>query len=74
MLISIEEQFIWMKKCITKALDDILLSNKYSEKNLVMNIHIIKTKYFIAQNKIYLGLYEDTNNELKSCLKYFKKN
>lgn len=56
-----------------KALDDILLSNKYSEE-LKDNYTFNKTKYFIAQNKIYLGLYEDANNELKSCLKYFKEN
>ena len=56
-----------------KALDDILLSNKYSEE-LKDNYTFNKTKYFIAQNKIYLGLYEDANNELKGCLKYFKEN
>ena len=56
-----------------KALDDILLSNKYSEE-LGDEYTYHKTKYFIAQNKIYLGLYEDANNELKSCLKYFKEN
>ena len=56
-----------------KALDDILLSNKYSEE-LGDEYTYHKTKYFIAQNKIYLGLYEDANNELKSCLEYFKKN
>lgn len=56
-----------------KALDDILLANKYSEE-LKDNYTFNKTKYFIAQNKIYLGLYEDANNELKSCLKYFKEN
>ena len=46
-----------------KALDDILLSNKYSEE-LGDEYTYHKTKYFIAQNKIYLGLYEDANNEL----------
>ena len=57
----------------SNALDDILLSNKYSEE-LGDEYTYHKTKYFIAQNKIYLGLYEDANNELKSCLEYFKKN
>ena len=57
----------------SNALDDILLSNKYSEE-LGDEYTYHKTKYFIAQNKIYLGLYEDANNELKSCLKYFKEN
>lgn len=57
----------------SNALDDILLSNKYSEE-LGDEYTYNKTKYFIAQNKIYLGLYEDANNELKSCLEYFKKN
>ena len=56
-----------------KALDDILLANKYSEEandDYTYN----KTKYFIAQNKIYLGLYEDANNELKNCVEYFEAN
>jgi tetratricopeptide (TPR) repeat protein len=56
-----------------KALDNILLANKYS---LELNDEYItnKTIYYIAQNKIYLGNYEDANQELKSCLKYFKNN
>ena len=56
-----------------KALDDILLANKYSDE-LGDDYTFNKTKYYIAQNKIYLGLYEDANKELKYCLEYFKKN
>jgi hypothetical protein len=37
-----------------KALDDILIANKYSEE-LGDDYTYNKTKYFIAQNKIYLG-------------------
>src|SRR5690606_35402709 len=33
-----------------------------------------KTIYIIAQNKIYLGQYEDANKDLLICLKYFKDN
>ena len=56
-----------------KALDEILIANKLS--NSVGDQYTYnKTKYLISQNKIYLGLYEDANNELKSCLEYFKKN
>ena len=57
----------------SKALDDILLANNYS-KNLGDDYTYNKTKYYIAQNKIYLGLYEDANQELKSCITYFKEN
>lgn len=56
-----------------KALDNILIANKYSlelKDDYITN----KTIYFIAQNKIYLGNYEDANEELKQCLQYFKKN
>ena len=56
-----------------KALDDIFLANKYS-KDLGDEYTYNKTKYYIAQNKIYLGLYEDANTELKSCTQYFKDN
>ena len=56
-----------------KALDDIFLANKYS-KDLGDDYTYNKTKYYIAQNKIYLGLYEDANKELKSCIHYFKEN
>ena len=35
---------------------------------------INKSKYFIAQNKIYLGLNSEANKELKSCVKYFRSN
>ena len=56
-----------------KALDDIFLANKYS-KDLGDDYTYNKTKYYIAQNKIYLGLYEDANTELKSCTQYFKDN
>lgn len=56
-----------------KALDDILVANKYSN-DLRDYYTYNKTKYFIAQNKIYLGLYEDANIELKDCAQYFKDN
>lgn len=47
-----------------KALDEILIANKLS--NSVGDKYTYnKTKYLISQNKIYLGLYEDANNELK---------
>ena len=55
------------------ALDNILTANKYSLD--LKNPYITnKTKYFIAQNKIYLGLHEDANKELVNCYKYFKVN
>ena len=56
-----------------KALDDILISNSYSVK-LKDDYLTHKTIYFIAQNKIYLGNYEDANNELKTCIDYFQNN
>ncbi len=56
-----------------KALDDILVANKYSEET-GDEYNYNKTIYFIAQNKIYLGLYEDANKELTECIKYFKNN
>lgn len=56
-----------------KALDDILIANKYS--NELNDPYIVNSnKYLIAQNKIYLGLYEEANKELSSCIEYFKKN
>lgn len=56
-----------------RALDDILLANKYSEE-IGDEYTYNKTKYYIAQNKIYLGLFEDANIEIKSCIQYFKEN
>ena len=56
-----------------KALDDILVANKLSQEygnDYIFN----KTIYIIAQNKIYLGQYEDANKELIICLKFFKDN
>ncbi|WP_165983229.1 helix-turn-helix domain-containing protein [Chryseobacterium salivictor] len=56
-----------------KALDDILVANKLSQEygnDYIFN----KTIYYIAQNKIYLGQYEDANKELIVCLKFFKEN
>ncbi|MEC5156290.1 AraC family transcriptional regulator [Chryseobacterium sp. MP_3.2] len=56
-----------------KALDDILVANKLSQEfgnDYILN----KTIYYIAQNKIYLGQYEDANKELLICLKFFKDN
>lgn len=56
-----------------KALDDILVANKLSQES--GNEYIFnKTIYYIAQNKIYLGQYEDAHKELLMCLKYFKDN
>lgn len=56
-----------------KALDDILIANKLSQES--GNLYIFnKTIYYIAQNKIYLGQYEDANRELIVCLKFFKDN
>ena len=56
-----------------KALDDILIANRYSGE-LGDAYSTYKTIYLIAQNKIYLGQYEDANKELKLCLDFFKKN
>ncbi|WP_374449824.1 tol-pal system YbgF family protein [Cloacibacterium normanense] len=56
-----------------KALDDILIANKYSNE-LNDSYTVNSNKYLIAQNKIYLGLYEDAHKELSSCIEYFKKN
>ena len=56
-----------------KALDDILVANKLSQdygNDYIFN----KTIYIIAQNKIYLGQYEDAKKELEICLKFFKDN
>lgn len=56
-----------------KALDDILVANSLSQES--GNDYIFnKTIYYIAQNKIYLGQYEDANKELLICLKFFKDN
>lgn len=56
-----------------KALDDILVANSLSQE--YGNEYIYnKTIYYIAQNKIYLGQYEDANKELLICLKYFRDN
>ncbi|WP_332029150.1 helix-turn-helix domain-containing protein [Kaistella sp.] len=56
-----------------KALNDILVANKLSQES--GNEYIFnKTIYYIAQNKIYLGQYEDAHKELLVCLKYFKEN
>ena len=56
-----------------KALDDVLNANRLSQESgdeYIFN----KTIYYIAQNKIYLGQYEDANKELLVCLKFFKDN
>lgn len=56
-----------------KALSDILIANKLSQQS--GNEYIFnKTIYYIAQNKIYLGQYEDAKKELVVCLKFFKEN
>ena len=56
-----------------KALDDILIANQYSLK-IDDEYFNNKTKYYMAQNKIYLGLYQEANVELSSCMNYFKEN
>lgn len=54
-----------------KALDNILKANKYSVE--LKNDYLTnKTIYFIAQNKIYLGQYEDANQEFQTCVSYFR--
>lgn len=61
------------KQFYQKALDNILIANKYSielKDDYITN----KTIYSIAQNRIYLGNYEEANAELKVCLVYFKNN
>lgn len=56
-----------------KALDDILIANKLSQQ--YGNQYILnKTIYYIAQNKIYLGQYEEAKKELLVCLPFFKEN
>lgn len=56
-----------------RALDDILISHKYFQnENDEYGVH--KAEYYIAQNKIYLGQYEDANKELIKCIDFFKKN
>lgn len=56
-----------------RALDDILVANKLSSElgdDYILN----KTIYYIAQNKIYLGHFEDAKKELIGCLTYFRSN
>ena len=66
--------FVFMSQSLyQKALDDILIANKYSNE-LNDSYTVNCNKYLIAQNKIYLGLYEEANKELSSCIEYFKKN
>ncbi|ACU07495.1 TPR repeat-containing protein [Flavobacteriaceae bacterium 3519-10] len=56
-----------------KALNDILIANILSQSS--GNDYIYnKTIYFIGQNKIYLGHYEDAKKELEICLDFFKNN
>lgn len=58
-----------------KSLDDILEANKYAKEIPNDNQYIFyKSKYYIAQNKMYLGLYDEANEELKECILFFKKN
>lgn len=61
------------KQFYEKALNNILIANKYS---IQLNDAYLtnKTSYLIAQNKIFLGNYEDANSELKKCINYFKNN
>ena len=55
-----------------KSLDDVLISNKYAS-NVNDQYVVYKSIYLIAQNKIYLGLYEDAAKELLICIDFFKK-
>lgn len=55
-----------------KSLDDVLLANKFAI-NVDDQYIIYKSIYLIAQNKIYLGLYEDAAKELLICIDFFKK-
>ena len=55
------------------ALNDILVANKLSKESGDIYIYN-KTIYNIAQNKMYLGQYEDAKKELLVCLKFFKDN
>lgn len=64
----------WMdEKRYQKSLDDMLQAIKYSNK-IGDNYTTYKTRYFIAQNKIYLGLYDEAIEELKPCIIFFKNN
>src|SRR5690606_35661463 len=56
-----------------KALGDVLIANKLSQESGDAYIYN-KTVYYIAQNKIYLGQYDQAANELLTCLLYFKNN
>ncbi|MBC7556775.1 MAG: helix-turn-helix transcriptional regulator [Chryseobacterium sp.] len=64
----------WMQeKQYEKSLNDLLQAIKYSNKT-GNDYSTYKTKYYIAQNKIYLGLYGEAQQELQQCITYFKKN
>ncbi|WP_285268913.1 helix-turn-helix domain-containing protein [Kaistella rhinocerotis] len=56
-----------------QALSDILIANKLSQTSQDEYIYN-KTIYFIGQNKIYLGHYEDAKKELETCVSFFKNN
>ena len=58
---------------LEKALSYTIIANKYA-KELNDDYTLFKTKYYIAQNKIYLGLYNEANDELYDCLIFYKKN
>lgn len=65
---------IFMKEELyNRALDDILVANNYAVA-LHDEYNTYKTIYYIAQNKKFLGLYEDANRELEICLTNFKRN
>lgn len=65
--------FLMNFKKYQKALDNIMLSNKYSILSRD-NYLIFKTLYFISQNKIYLGLEKDAIKDLEKCNYFFKSN
>ncbi|WP_417428855.1 helix-turn-helix domain-containing protein [Halpernia sp.] len=64
----------WMEEIkYQKSLNDFLQAIKFSNKT-GDDYTTYKIKYYIAQNKIYLGLYSEAQEELKQCISYFKKN
>ncbi|MGS0746929.1 helix-turn-helix domain-containing protein [Halpernia sp. GG3] len=64
----------WLdEKKYEKSLNDLLEAIKYSNKT-GDDYTTFKTRYYIAQNKIFLGLYDEAQIELRQCIIYFKNN
>ena len=59
------------EKKYEKSLTDLLEAIKYSNK-AGDDYTTYKIRYYIAQNKIYLGLYQEAVQELEPCKIYFK--